>query len=253
MTKTVRMTRGLMRALPFVFLSALVPNSAAAQRSTYVIVHGAWGGAWDWRTVDSLLSTAGHEVHRVQLTGLGSLVHLSSPAIGLTTHIEDVVNAIQWEGLTDVTLLGHSYGGMVITGVADRIPERLREVVYLDAFLPNNGESAWDVASTAMESRWRSFLREDGFLYVPGSSTIPGNVPHPAKTFTDRIELRGTAAPRRATYILTIQPAAPTPDDFQHFADRATARGWRVIHMEADHVPERSAPEDLVKLLLTLR
>src|ERR1041384_4375483 len=110
---------------------------APAKRYTYVIVHGAWGGGWDWLAIDSMLTARGHKVVRVTLTGLGERHHLASPNIGLDTHIDDVVNAILWDNLHDVVLLGHSYGGMVITGVADRIPDRIKRVVYLDALLPH--------------------------------------------------------------------------------------------------------------------
>src|SRR5262245_43565749 len=95
------------------------PAAHPAKHYTYVIVHGAWGGGWDWLAIDSMLARHGHKVVRVTLTGLGERHHLASPNIGLDTHIEDVVNAILWDNLRDVVLVGHSYGGMVITGVAD--------------------------------------------------------------------------------------------------------------------------------------
>ncbi len=131
---------------------AALPPAAAQQQSarasappakhyTYVIVHGAWGGGWDWRAVDSLLTRNGHHVQRVTLTGLGERHHLASPNVGLYTHIEDVVNTILWENLHDVVLVGHSYGGMVISGVADRVPDRIKRLVYVDALLPDSGES----------------------------------------------------------------------------------------------------------------
>ena len=94
-------------------------------RRTFVFVHGATGGSWDWRVIDSLMTPRGQRVVRPSLTGLGERVHLASPDIGLTTHIDDVVNAILWENLHDIILVGHSYGGMVIAGVADRIPDRI--------------------------------------------------------------------------------------------------------------------------------
>jgi len=125
---------------------ALEAQQSRASRNTYVVVHGAWGGGWDWRVVDSMLTRHGHTVVRVSLTGLGEKVHLASPDVGLTTHIMDVVNTILWEDLHDVVLVGHSYGGMVITGVADRIPERIRRLIYLDAMLPDSGESVMAIA-----------------------------------------------------------------------------------------------------------
>ena len=228
------------------------PAQQATAHFTYVFVHGAWGGGWDWRVVDSLLTLRGHRVVRASLTGLGERVHLASPGIGLATHIDDVVNAILWDGLRDVILVGHSYGGMVVTGVADRIPERIRRVVYLDAFLPQSGETALDL----VDSSGAAFLRtnaRDGFLipvWVTDVSAIPRDVPHPLRTFTDTLRLSNPAASRiPASYILTFEPGT-TPDPFQRFADRAAARGWPVHRMEADHIPERSAPAALVTLLL---
>src|SRR5262247_4171648 len=131
-----------MTALVFaVALLAQGSASAARPHYTFVIVHGAWGGGWDWRTVDSLLTREGHKVVRVTLTGLGERRHLAAPSVGLYTHIDDVVNKILWDDMRDVVLLGHSYGGMVITGVADRVPDRIKRLVYLDAMVPDSGES----------------------------------------------------------------------------------------------------------------
>ena len=227
--------------------------SAQQRRSphyTYVIVHGAWGGGWDWRAVDSMLTRHGHRVVRVTLTGLGERVHLASPDVGLTTHIADVVNTILWEDLHDVILVGHSYGGMVITGVADRIPERIRRLVYLDAFVPDSGETA--MALAPMGASWLLANAKDGFIvpaWVTDTQAIPRDVPQPLRTFTDTLRLVNPAARRIvASDILTFEPAV-TPDPFQRFADRAAARGWPVYRLQADHVPERSARGALVALL----
>jgi pimeloyl-ACP methyl ester carboxylesterase len=231
-------------------LSAQQPNRKYVSPTTYVLVHGATGGGWDWWTVDSLLSRDGHRVKRVTLTGLGERVHLASPSIGLATHVDDVVNAILWDGLEDVVLVGHSYGGMVIAGVADRIPERIGRLVYLDAFLPDSGETAIELAESAGATSLRSSVR-GGFI-VPGwvadDRAIPRDVPHPFRTFTDTLRLINPAARRiPGTYILTVEPGETT-DAFQMFAKRAKARGWKVYQMAADHTPERSAPGALLKL-----
>lgn len=226
-------------------------QAVAHQPRTYVLVHGAWGGSWDWRRVDSLLTSGGHQVYRPSLTGLGERVHLASPAIGLTTHTDDVVNTILWEDLRNVVLVGHSYGGMVITGVADRIPERIGGLVYVDAFLPDSGESCLMLA----DSIGFTFLRastQGGFVvprWVVDTHAIPRDVPQPLRTFTDTLRLVNPAARRiPASFVLTVEPGATT-DSFQRFADRARARGWAVHHLVADHVPERSAPAALVALL----
>lgn len=225
--------------------------AAPAARQTFVLVHGAWGGGWDWRTVDSMLTRRGHRVSRVTLTGQGERVHLASPDIGLQTHIDDVVNRILWDDLRNVVLVGHSYGGMVITGVADRIPDRIKRLVYLDAFLPESGESAITLADSIGASFVRSSVRNG--LSVPGwvtdTSAVPRDVAQSFRTFTDTLRLVNPAGRAvAATYILTYEPNV-TPDPFQRFADRATARAWPVLKLQADHVPERTARVALVGLL----
>jgi hypothetical protein len=140
---------------------------------------------------------------------------------------------------------------MVITGVADRIPERIRRLVYGDAMLPDSGEPALDLADSIGATFVRANVR-DGFIipvWVVDDHAIPRDVPQPLRTFTDTLRLLNPASRRiPATYILTIE-TGKTPDAFQRFADRAAARGWRVYQLAADHVPERSAPLALVTLL----
>lgn len=223
----------------------------APGRSTFVIVHGAWGGSWDWRTVDSLLTARGHRVHRPDLTGLGKRTHLASPDIGLAMHARDVINEILWEQLEDVVLVGHSYGGMVISAVADSLGDRIRELVYVDALLPRSGESAAALLGPAFQQLVESSTR-DGMViptWVTPRDTIPHDVPHPLRTLTDTVSLGPRFAGVPGRYILTVEPEQQ-PDRFQPFAERAAARGWPVITMQADHVPERSQPEALVRLLL---
>ena len=112
--------------------------------ATFVLVHGAWAGGWIWKKITPLLRAAGHDVHATTATGLGDRVHLTDPAIDLDTHITDVANVLAFEELTDVTLVGWSYGGMIITGVAERVPERLAQLVYLDANVPADGENSYE-------------------------------------------------------------------------------------------------------------
>ena len=114
--------------------------------ATFVLVHGAWRGSWCWKRVRRALLQQGHEVFTPTLTGLGERSHLLSETLDLQTHTLDVLNLIQWEELNDFVLCGHSYGGMVISGVADRVPERIRSLVFLDAFVPEHGESVADFA-----------------------------------------------------------------------------------------------------------
>jgi pimeloyl-ACP methyl ester carboxylesterase len=135
------MLSGVLLLTCVVFEADAQTQKTEPAKPTMVIVHGAWGGAWAFKKVEALLRDKNYNVYRPQLTGLGERVHLARADIGLSTHIDDVVNAILFEDLRDITLVGHSYGGMVITGVADRVPDRIKRLVYLDALVPNDGES----------------------------------------------------------------------------------------------------------------
>lgn len=224
---------------------------------TYVLVHGAWGGGWAFKRVDSLLAAAGHRVYRPTLTGLGERVHLASPDIGLGTHVTDIVNVLMFEDLRDVILVGHSYGGMVITGVADRVPERIRHLVFIDALLPDDGESLVTASrGTALEGFARRSVdsARGGFIlptWVRAGSPRPTDVRQPVRTFTDPVSFRNPVARRLpGTYILTVAQERPeAEDDFVSFARRARLRGYRQHVLRANHVPERSAPIPLTVLL----
>ncbi len=113
--------------------------------ATFVLLHGAFAGGWQWRKPAQLLGAAGHAVLRPTLTGLGERVHLATPEVGLYTHIEDVVNVFRYEEVRDAILVGYSYSGMVATGVAERIPELISQLVYLDADVPQDGQSVADL------------------------------------------------------------------------------------------------------------
>jgi pimeloyl-ACP methyl ester carboxylesterase len=164
------------------------------------------------------------------------------------------VNFILFEDLHDVILLGHSYGGMVITGVADRIPDRISRLVYLDAFVPDDGESLMSLRKAGALPIEK--MIKDGFVvptWVKPGKPFPIDVPQPLKTFTDPISLRNQTVAARipTTYILTVEKGQkPEDDDFYAAAERARARGWPVIIMEGDHVVNWHQPEALAKLLL---
>ena len=220
--------------------------------NTYVLVHGAWGGGWDWRPVDDLLTADGNKVFRISLTGQGERSHLTSTNLDLDTHIQDVVNVILWENLHDVVLVGHSYGGMVITGVADRVPDRIKRIIYLDALLPTNGESV----NTAIPARGGVNQQvTNGYIlpvWVKGNPPPPHDVPMPAKCFSQPIALTNQAAAARlpATYILTVDAGkTPEQDTFFPFYQRAKTRGWPAWIMEGDHNVQRSHRAELVRLL----
>ena len=238
--------------------SAHGSNAQTAQppaKQTIVIVHGAWGGAWAFKKVDAMLRQKGFDVYRPQLTGQGDRVHLSRADIGLTTHIDDVVNAILYEDLRDIILVGHSYGGMVITGVADRVPDRIKRLVYLDAMVPSDGDSA----STLLgRGDFIKQMSKDGFMvppWVKPDQPPPHDVPQSVKTFTDPIVLKNEAARKiPATYILTVDKGKePKDDDFFSQSLRAKERGWTILQLTSDHNPQWSAPEALVEMLAGIR
>src|SRR6186713_2207509 len=129
----MRLLLCLVLLLPLPALRAAEPATPAAEAPVLVLVHGAWAGGWQYRKVTAIFEAHGVRVYHPSMSGMGEHHHTASPAIGLDTHIEDIVNVILFEDLHDVVLLGHSYGGMVVTGVADRIPDRIRKVIYMDA------------------------------------------------------------------------------------------------------------------------
>jgi pimeloyl-ACP methyl ester carboxylesterase len=248
----------LLASAPFSRATDVTTNThtATADKLTYVIVHGAWGGGWAFKEVERMLRADGHTVYRPTLTGQGEKNHLAgllTTNIDLNLHITDVVNVIEWEKLQDIVLVGHSYGGMVITGVADRVPDRIKHVIYLDAFVPENGECANEI-------RGRSGIDRpitNGFViptWITGNEPIPHDVPHPERTFSQPISLRqpDIAGKIPTTYILTVDEGLDAKDDaFFQFSERAKARGWTVITMIADHNPQWSKPKELVELLET--
>jgi pimeloyl-ACP methyl ester carboxylesterase len=230
---------------------AKTPEPVAPAKPTIVIVHGAWGGSWAFRNVDRMLRQKGFDVYRPSLTGQGERVHLASPDIGLRTHIDDVVNAIIFEDLHDVVLVGHSYGGMVISGVADRIPERIHRLIYLDAFVPDDKESVMKILGPRAD--WAENMVKNGFMVPPwiDKQPWPYDVPQSLKTFTEPISLINPATKKiPVTYILTVEEGKKAEDDdFASAAERAKKRGWRVLQMEADHNPQFSAPQELADML----
>lgn len=242
--------------LGMVCIAILPAAEPAAKAPVLVSVHGAWAGGWQMKKVAPILEARGWKVYRPSLPGLGEHYHLATPDIGLEDHITDIVNLILFEDLHDVILLGHSYGGMVVTGVADRIPERIARLVYLDAFVPNDGESLLGIRKAG--SLEIEKMAKDGFIiptWVKPGKPFPIDVPHPLKTFTDPISLKNPAAAKiPATYILTVDKGKkPEEDDFYDASVRAKARGWPVIIMEGDHVVNWRQPEALAELLAGLR
>ena len=240
-----------------VILSVVISTRVSGQQksqTTFVIVHGAWGGSWAFKKVDSLMTAHGALVYRPSLTGQGERLHLASPEVSLSTHVQDVVNMIVFENLNDIVLVGHSYGGMVITGVADRIPERIRKLIYLDAFLPLDGESVFTANPKGREGI-RS-MEKDGMIvppWVKADQPFPKDVPQSVKTFSEVIALKNPKLKDIAgVYILTVDEGKkPEEDTFYIFAERAKKRKWKYVEMVADHNPQWSKASELANLLET--
>jgi pimeloyl-ACP methyl ester carboxylesterase len=225
---------------------------------TYVLVHGAWGGAHGWRKVRPLLQQAGHQVFTPSLTGQGERAHLASPEVDLSTHIQDVYNAIWYEDLSDIVLVGHSYGGMVVTGVADRLPERIQHLVFLDAFQPADGQSCYDLGGGGPRpgNDWR---------VPPLARTVDANDPdvqwaearrvmHPRATLEEKVHLSMPLEDR--PFSLTYVVASARPDPAPYF-DRAAERlrgnpRWTVRQITGGHGMITTNPTGLVDLLLEL-
>jgi pimeloyl-ACP methyl ester carboxylesterase len=195
---------------------------------TIVLVHGAWHGGWCYRRVADLLRGGGHRVYTPTLTGLGERSHLLTHSINLSTHIADIVNVIRWGDLQRIILVGHSYGGMVVTGVADAMADRVSALVYLDAFLPTAGKSFHDIVPTEVaEAQVQSASASNG-LSVPPIPAAAFNVnevdrswvdsmctPHPLRTLTQPIELTGShARVASKSYVLATRNPIPLFQDF---------------------------------------
>ena len=207
-----------------------------------------------------LLQAAGHDVYTPTYTGLGERAHLASPAIDLDTHIDDVLAVLHYEDLRDVVLVAHSYGGMVATGAADRAGDRIARLIYVDAYVPENGQCVFDLMPAHMRAAHQEAaqVHGDGWLIpapAPPGDTLPADLAwatarrrsHPIRTLTQPLLLKATnvALPRSYIYCTRI-----TPDDrYGPFARRAKSDStWRYFEIDASHSPHITAPEALVRL-----
>jgi pimeloyl-ACP methyl ester carboxylesterase len=247
--------------------------------AAYVLVGGAWLGGWCWQPVAGRLREAGHEVYVVTLTGLGERSHLSSPEVNLDTHITDVVNLIEFEDLRDVVLLGHSYAGIVVTGVADQVPERLAQLVYLDGGPAPDGVSFLDTQPPEVREHTERQVAESGdgwLLPVPSweeleninGASLEGlgdeerrlmrsrATPHPFGTYTQPLRLEIPADDSLAkALIATSFPLAQVREMIASGHPWFRELGgpeWRLLELPTGHWPMFSRPDDLAEVLLGL-
>lgn len=225
-------------------------KAQTSKKETFVIVHGAFGGRHNFKGVDSILSVRNHKVERPCLTGLGERVHLSSPNIGLQTHILDVVNNILYEDIKDIILVGHSYGGMVITGVADSIPNRIKKMIYLDAAIPYDGEAMWSAYGDEAEEakKWFKAHLKGGLIYLDTDNFKKKHPPkdegHPYKTFADTIKLDNELVEKIPTSFIYCGD--------KYGLKRAKQKGWPIYELGTDHNVQWSNPLGLVDLLVKI-
>jgi len=222
--------------------------------ANFVLVHGAWHGGWCWRFVRPLLK--GHAVFTPSLTGLGERKHLARPDINLETHIADVVSLLEMEDLSDVILVGHSYGGMVVTGAADRVPARIARLVYLDAFVPEDGKCLLDYVVPERAARMREEGEKAGSVAPPPLSLWgvteqkhidfirPREARHPFGTMVQKIKLEGNTDRLAKTFIYCSSPATGSFDQFA--AKYRDAPSWKFYQLATGHdamilMPERTA------------
>ncbi|MBE1299697.1 MAG: alpha/beta fold hydrolase [Alteromonadaceae bacterium] len=218
---------------------------------TVIFVHGTWGGGWDYKHLAEKLIMRGYDVYRPSLTGLGERRHLSNPSINLDTHILDIVNLIRSENLSKVILVGHSYGGMVISGVAEVIPEKLSHLLYMDALLPENGESMFSLMGEEQANYFRDMAKayEQPWCIPLNWPKWGRDVPHPIGTYEQAVVINNPAAQIiPATYVYCTKPLEGK-ERFKLFADRAKARGYRYLELPTEHNMQRTMPDEYIAII----
>ncbi len=226
--------------------------------ATFAVLAGTTAAGWYLRPLATRLRRAGHEVYTPTYTGLGERSHLLTRDIDLESYIRDVLQVFHYEDLRDVILVGISFSGMVITGVADRIPERIGQLVYMDAAVPDDGQAMADLLGPDVVAMGRELIQTygDGWLIPADASVDPRLSPQPVRTYEQPLHLHNhvarTALP--TSYIFCAnKPADSMVTHMTHDGrHKAQSRGWRYFELPTDHEPEREAPDELAAILLSL-
>jgi pimeloyl-ACP methyl ester carboxylesterase len=241
--------------------SAASVTQAQGAAKTFVLVHGAWHGGWCWRRVADLLAKRGHKVFAPTLTGLGERSHLISGSVNLDTHITDIVNVIKWENLTDICLVAHSYAGWPVSGAIEQVPDRIASVVYLDAFMPEDGQRGLDLASEFSRKGTLAAI-EKGEVSRPAPKVETFSVNDKDRAWVDSkltaqpvgvalqpIKLTGAREKiAKKTYIRA--PTYPQPAFGQALAAKKIDPSWRIYEVPSGHDVMVDMPERLVEILL---
>lgn len=231
-----------------------------------MLVHGTWGGGWMWRTVADSLRAHGHTVYTPTLTGLGERAHLATRQTNLDTHIQDIAGVIACEQLDDVVLVGTSYAGLVISGVADRMPERIGSLIYLNSALPQNGKCMMDTVSAERRAAVQKLADEQGEGYlIPSSLVLDTGIeneqardaflkrmsPHPLPSLLQPISLTGRYLEvARKTYVLATKKISHHFQDYYDWAK--TQPGWTVHTIASHHYPMATMREATATLLMQI-
>lgn len=227
--------------------------------ATFVVAHGAWSAGWAWKKMHPLMSARGHRLVTPSHTGLGERAHLAHPGIDLDTHIADILGVVEMEDLRGVILIGHSYGGMVASGVAAQSRDRIAKLVYVDAFAPRDGDSVLSL-TPAREQAVREAVAKSGEGWKIPQNPMPPDTPEadrkwaeprrrpqPFKTFEQKLKLAGGELTLPRHYIYCTRH--PPNDPFRQFLERARREGWGVSEIDASHNPHITCPEVLMDVL----
>lgn len=219
--------------------------------TTYVIVHGSWAGGWYFGDTARLMREEGHEVYTPTLTGISERVHLAHPDVNLETHIQDIVNVLEYEDLQDVVLVGYSYGGMVVTGAAQHVPQRIRQLIYLDAMVPEDGQSVADIFPDIVAYFVDVAEKVGDGWQIPHDPPHPRKTPHPLKTLTQPVKLNNPEAAKiPRAYIWFTQNSFPFAPQLAEMATKAKADGWAYRELAVDHTAPETHANDMAKILL---
>ena len=228
--------------------------------ATYVFVAGGGYGGYIWRRVASRLRVRRHDVFTPTLTGLGERVHLATPQVNLDTHLHDILGVLEYEDLQDVILVGHSYGGMVITGVAQQSPQRVARLVYLDALVPLDGQAVVDIIGPFWKSRFEELVRTQGDGWKLPSlaerdlqrGSRLKTAAHPFQTMVQPISLKNPAAETIPRSFIYCTESGWSAEHIAPLAARARADGWDYHELAADHMAMLNMPKELTDILLEL-
>lgn len=228
--------------------------------AVFVLVHGGWAGGWQWQAAGTILEQAGHRVYRPSLTGMGDRVHLASPDITLDTHVQDVVNLLYYEQLENVILLGYSYSGMVISGVAEQVPERIGRLVYLDAYYPDDGQSLADLLDPGVMGWLRQAADDygDGWQiphHPPDADRRVAQALQPVNDAVQRQNSTAAALPRTFIHCTEIlDDMRPIIGPIITTAQQAKADSkWHYLEIDAEHgTVWETHPQAVADLLLEL-